>query len=210
VKAICVIAVVLGALGFLSALGGIAGLAFSKQIQTAFSPSNPPGVPQRMVESQKQMQRDLQAIQDRFWPVNAVLVSAQLLLAVGLLFGGIQGLRRVPPARRILIGTCSAAIVFEVVRAVVQTILQVQTMSATMHHMQQMMQSSGDAPPGAMDLAMTISRGAMVVGILFALGIVLLKLVYYGLSVWYLRKPEVQTYLDGDAVIAAELTSSPS
>jgi hypothetical protein len=133
----------------------------------------------------------MQAVHDRFWTVNLVLLAAFMVIAVGLLIGGIQSLRRRPPARQILRIACAAAFVGEIVRAIVAVCLQIQTMSTTMHHIQEMSSSA------EMDFVVTIMRAGMVVGILLSLGWVLAKLAYYGISVWYLRQPHARAYLDG-------------
>ena len=71
IKAICIIAIVLGCLGLFSALAGTVGLMFGKQIQSAVSPPNQPGVNQEMIRVQEEMQKDLQSA--AFSPCDACL-----------------------------------------------------------------------------------------------------------------------------------------
>ena len=196
IKAICIIAIVLGCLGLFSVLAGTVGLLFGKQIQSAMSPPNQPGVNQEMIRVQKEMQRDLQSIQDRFFGINAVLIVLLALVAFALLVGGIQCLRRVPPARKILLAACSAALVYELLRTIRDVIMQAQTIPMTLEHTERMM-SVGGGPPGVADFAMTAARVGVVVGILFGAAWVLAKLVFFSISVWYLRKPAICAYLDG-------------
>jgi hypothetical protein len=199
IKAICIIAIVLGCLGLFSALAGTVGLMFGKQIQSAVSPPNQPGVNQEMIRVQEEMQKDLQSVQDRFLAINAILVVLLALVAFGLLVGGIQSLRRVPPARKILLGACSAALVYELIRTARDIAIQAQTIPMTLEHTERMM-SAGNGPPGVADFAMTAARVGVVVGILFGAAWVLAKLVFFSISVWYLRKPAVCAYLDGHDV----------
>jgi hypothetical protein len=86
--------------------------------------------------------------------------------------------------------------VFELLRAAVQAVIQAQTIPMTMQHTQRMMEA-GNGPQGAAEVAMTVARVAIVVGIVFGLLWLLAKLIFYGISVWYLRKPHVVAYLDG-------------
>jgi hypothetical protein len=198
VKAICIVAIVLGCLGVFSALGGMVGLLFGQQIQGAMSTPNQPGMPPEMVQAQRDMERDLYAIQNRFLPINAVLIALLVLVSAGLLIGGIQSLRRVTPGRKVLVAACSAAIVFELLRGIVQVVIQAQTISMTMQHTERMLDAGG-GPPGMAEMAMTVARVAIIVGIVFGVLWMLAKLVFYGISVWYLRKPSVVAYLDGPA-----------
>jgi hypothetical protein len=57
---------------------------------------------------------------------------------------------------------------------------------------------------------MTAARVGVVVGILFGAAWVLAKLVFYGVSVWYLRKPAVSAYLDGHDVASTYNDGYPS
>jgi hypothetical protein len=202
IKAICIIAIVMGCLGLLSVLGGTAGLLFGKQIQSAVSPTNQPGVSQEMVRVQKDMEKALQSVQDRFFAVNVALIVMLAFVAFALLIGGVQSLRRVPPARKILVTACSAALVYELVKIARDVAIQAQTIPMTLQHTERMI-SAGNGPPGAVDFAMTAARVGIVVGILFGAAWVLAKLVFYSISVWYLRKPAVSAYLDGHDVAPA-------
>jgi len=196
-KAICVIAIILGALGLLSALMGIVGLVFGEQIQGAFAPGAQPGVPQEMVDAQKQMQAELQAVQDRFWMANAALTSVHILIASMLLVGGIQCLRRASSGRRVLFAGCCAAIVFEIARGIVQAFVQMETASVTTRSMQRMMEATGaQAPPEATEFVMIFTKVGIVIGAAVFLALIIAKLVFYVLSIRYLSKPTVRTYLD--------------
>ena len=61
---------------------------------------NQPGVPKRVQDLQRDMQRGIQAVQDQFLAVNAVLLAGHVIVAAGLLAGGIQSLRRGFPGRK--------------------------------------------------------------------------------------------------------------
>jgi len=196
-KAICIIAIVLGTLGLLSALMGIVGLAIGSELQGAFGPGAQPGMPQELVDAQTQMQADLQAVQDRFFAANVILTLVQVLVASTLLVGGIQCLRRISPGRRVLVAACFAAMLFEIVRGIVQGFVQMATAPVATRSIERMMESTGgQTPPEATEFVMMATRVGVVLGAVVFLGLITAKLVFYVLSVRYLRKPEVRSYLD--------------
>ncbi len=151
---------------------------------------------QQLQDAQRQVQQQIQAVQDRFWIPNLVLTGAHLIVATLLLTGGIQALRRVRPGRKILIVACLSAIVFELVRGSVQTVIQVQVLSVMMNFFEQMMEASLEQAADFAEWLAWFSRLAMMAGLLLAIGWILVKLVFYSVAVWYLRKPAVCQYLD--------------
>lgn len=202
IKALCIVLIILGGLGLANALISAVGLLVGQQIQGAFAMGNQPGVPQRVQDLQRDLQRGIQDVQDRFLVANSVVVSLHVLVAGALLTGAIQSLRRRTPGRRILIAACLSASVFELIRGTVQAFIQIQVMSITTHFFQEMMEISMNE---AAEMAEWVAWGArvgIVFGVLLAAGWILAKVVFYGFAVWYLRKPAVCEYLDTDAVTA--------
>lgn len=196
VKAVCIVAIVLGGAGVATALMGAVGLIVGKHLQAAFSGPNPPGMSRELQEVQRQAQQQIQAVQDRFWIPNFILTGAHMIVATLLLTGGIQGLRRVRPGRQILVAACLAAIAFELIRGSVQAVMQIQVLSVTMGFFEQMMEASMEQAAELAEWLAWFSRIAMVAGLLLASGWILIKLVFYSVAVWYLRKPAVCQYLD--------------
>jgi len=202
IKALCIVLIILGGLGLANALMSAVGLLVGQQIQGAFGLGNQPGVPQRIQDLQRDLQRGLQDVQDRFLVANSIFVASHAVLAGALLTGAIQSLRRRAPGRKILIAACLSAIAFELIRGTVQAFIQVQVMSITTHFFQEMMEISMDEAAEAAEWVAWGARAGMVIGVLFAAGWILAKVVFYGFAVWYLRKPSVCEHLDTDAVTA--------
>lgn len=196
VKAICIVAIILGGVGVATALLSAVGLVVGQQLQAAFSGPNPPGMSQELQDAQQQVQQEIQAVQERFWIANLVLAGAHMLVAALLLTGGIQALRRVRPGRKMLVAACLSAIVFELVRGTLQTVMQVQILSVTMNFFEQMMGASMEQAAEVAEWLAWFSRLAMIAGLLLAVGWILIKLLFYSVAVWYLRKPAVCQYLD--------------
>jgi hypothetical protein len=191
-KAVAIIAIVLGSLGLFSAMAGLAGLVIGSKLQAALTPTAQPGMPDDAVTVQQDMQRELQGVQDRFWVANWGLVSAQFLCTVSLLAGGTLCLKRASAGRVILMLACSLAIAFELIRAVITTMVQMQTMAITTVYMERLMQASGG--PGAEQMAGFVANATKigaVMGMVFTGALVLVKLIYYSYSVYFLRKEEV-------------------
>jgi hypothetical protein len=202
IKTLCIIIIVLAGLGLASALMGAVGLLAGQQMQAAFTMGNQPGVPPRVQDLQRDMQRGIQAVQDQFLAVNAVLLAGHVIVAAGLLLGGIQSLRRKFPGRKILIAACLSAIAFELIRGTVQAFIQVRLMSVMTRFFQEMMQVSMNEAAEAAEWVAWSARAAMVVGVLMLIGWILAKVVFYSFAVWYLRKSAVRQYLDTVEVIA--------
>lgn len=196
IKPVCIVAIVLGGLGLGSVLLGAVGLWAGQQVQAAFPVGNQPGVPKRVQELQRDMQREMQAVQDRFWTINASLLGIHALVAVGLVAGGIQSLRRIAGGRNLLVAACLAAIAFETARGTVQSLIQVQVMSVMGRFLQEMMQISMNEAAEAAEWVAWGAQAAMVVGVVMTLVWILAKVVFYSVAVWYLRKPAVRQYLD--------------
>jgi len=202
IKTLCVIIIVLAGLGLASALMGAVQLLVGQQMQAAFTMGNQPNVPKRVQDLQRDMQRGIQAVQDQFLAVNAVLLAGYVIVAAGLLLGGIQSLRRKLPGRKILIAACLSALAFELIRGTVQAFIQVQLMSVMTRFFQEMMQVSMNEAAEVAEWVAWSARAAMVVGVLMLIGWILAKVVFYSFAVWYLRKPAVRQYLDTAEVIA--------
>ena len=196
IKAICIVTIVLGGLGLASALMGAVGLWAGQQMQAAFSMPNQPGVPKRLQDLQRDMQREMQAVQNRFLIANLVLLTGHVIVASGLLAGGIQALRRRPSGRQTLVVACLAAIVFELIRGTVQSYIQVQAMSVMTRFFQAMMDVSMEEAANAAEWVAWGARVGMVIGVLAMIFWILAKVVFYSFTVWYLRKPAVRQYLD--------------
>jgi hypothetical protein len=181
---------------------GAVELLIGQQMRAAFMMGNQPGVSKRVQDLQRDMQRGIQAVQDQFLAVNAVLLAGHVIVAAGLLLGGIQSLRRKLPGRKILIAACLSAIAFELIRGTVQAFIQVQLMSVMTRFFQEMMQVSMNEAAEAAEWVAWSARAAMVVGVLMLIGWILAKVVFYSFAVWYLRKPAVRQYLDTAEVTA--------
>lgn len=206
--AICVLAIVLGALGLFTWLMGVAGLFGGKQMQQAFQMQNQPGMDDEMNQIMKDMQDDSFDLQARYFIPNAAVLGVHLLVAVLLLVGGLGTLGLKPNGRMILMGVCALAILLEAGRTVVYVSLQTQNMSVIDGHMQRMLTAS---PQGAKnkqmaDIMKVTMRVALILTFVFYGIIELAKVSFYLASLIYLTRPKVKALFQ--PILTASLSSS--
>jgi hypothetical protein len=197
----CVIAIVLGGLGLTGALmGGVSLIANQYLKQAAMQQPMGPGVPQEMAKLNQEMQREVYAVESRYF---YYLMTAQILLVfvAGLLLtGGIMALSMKRFGARLLANAFLVASVFDVARLVLTVIYQMEVGQVMRKYLGEIFekagQQGGKEPPPEFTGMMSTFMGAMLgVGICFTVGWVIIKLVIY-LSGWvYLNKPETQALL---------------
>lgn len=187
-KAICIIALVLGAIGtFLSCLG-VAGLAINESFAggMGFPGGNGGGQAQ---EVQKELQQKIAAISRQYLPFTIAIVCLHLLAGILLMTGGTLGLKSVPAGRSTLVFGFLSAIVYEVSQSILNVIIQTKTIPLVRQSMEQMLQQPGQ--PG-----MPEGMGQLMVGFMFViLGVtlltVLVKLAFYAYSLYYLHRQDI-------------------
>jgi hypothetical protein len=195
----CITAIVLGALGAFNAILGIGGLVFASFLQKSMQGTPPPGLSQEFVDLQNEMNAELLGINDRFF---FLLLSTQILLvvvAVGLLVGGIRALSMTRSGVGMLRTMFMVTSVYEVARLVVTIFHQMATAQVMQKYfgplMEKAPQGGKGLPPGFGTMMTTAVSIGVGVGLCFTVGWTITKLVDY-LSGWvYLNKPAVQAQL---------------
>jgi len=194
--AVCVIAIVLGVMGLGKSLFGLGGLALKKTLENAFKMPPQPGMREGFVEAQADMQKEMQAVTDRYWGVNVGLASLNLAFSASLLVGGIMTLRLNPTARTFLIAVFAAVIVFEIVHTVVTVFIQLEVAAVTSDAMPRMMAAAGPKggpPPEQFTTVMaTFTKVLTFVIIAFCSALGLAEVVFYGVGACYLRRPNIR------------------
>ncbi len=188
-KAICIIAIVLGALGTLASCGGLVSLAVNQSIITGFGLPGQSGADEQGEQLQEELQREVVAIGAKYLPFTAATVILRLVAGLLLLVGGILTLKLVGTGRWLLLTGCTVAILYELVRTVLQVVVQTQTLPMVGKSMEAMLQRSGQGqiPPGfgqVMLVFMYVMLGVTLVT-------VLVKIVFYVVSIVYLKKSAV-------------------
>jgi hypothetical protein len=153
-------------------------------------------MPDDFLKAQTEMQDKMQGVTNRYWGFNVGLGLLNVAFASCLLAGGIMMLKMNPKARTFLVTVFAAVIVFEIVRAVVTVFMQLDIAAAMSDVMPRMMMAAGPkGGPGAEQGAAfmgTVAKASAFVGMAFSLGWALAKMVFYGVSACYLRRPNIR------------------
>jgi hypothetical protein len=193
--AICVLAIVLGAMGVLTGCVGLVGQLFSSQMQNAVAGMQP-AANQEAAKTQKEMNAQMLTIARKYNWILVPLMVAKMFVEIALLTGAIMSLGLKPLGRRILLAAFIAAIVVESIQLVPALLVQRETqalMAEMMPKMMQEVQQGAKKPPGfdpdqfASGLVKAISIMSFIIGI----GWLVCKVVYYAIGIVYLRKSQV-------------------
>jgi hypothetical protein len=217
-KAVCVVSIVLGSLGLLMATTGVVMTLLADRVQastmkwmTTFQGAG--GLPPEVSKIQQELMVETAAIQQRWLPINLLVLAVGVVVASLLLAGGIQALRMKSTGRKLLLAALATAAVFELGRVVPTTLMQWEISKLMGPYMQRIMEASSPKgvamPPAQRKTVQTVMRSSMVAGALIglttALGMAVVKIAFYLGGVWLLRKPHiVAMYTPLDAVIGRE------
>ncbi|HLA84790.1 MAG TPA: hypothetical protein VJL29_08350 [Thermoguttaceae bacterium] len=195
-QAVGIAAIVLGGMGLLSGLSGLAKIAVGPTWQIKFRQQPGFGTTAEQADVQRDMQKEVRKIADRWLPVTGPLVVVDVLVSICLIVGGIGTLRLRPVGRSTLYGVFLAAIVLELAQLGPTIALQHGIASITTDYMSRMMEAS--APKGQeMPREMTTMVSSFTkVGIILAIGFtVLMKAIevgFYVFGVTYLGRANVR------------------
>lgn len=201
-KVVCIVSIVLGALGLLMAAAGLLGQwkaeDWQKSTAKLMQAMQAGGVPPQFKELQQEMMDQTMVVQRQWRPMNLAISTVHLCVAAALLAGGIQALRLKPSGRKLLLAALCLAIVFEVVRIVPTSIMQWQISKIIEPYMQKLMDAA--SPPGkalpaaqrkSLQMVMRASMMAgLLIGVLTAAGMAIVKLAFYITGIWLLRRPQ--------------------
>jgi hypothetical protein len=194
--AICVIAIVLGALGVPSSLSTLASVAFGQATSKAFVMPEQPGVNGEFVKTNEKFQQRVDEVSRRFRGANIGLALMNLVVSVGLLVGAILMLKMNVTARRFLVAVLAVAIVFEIVHTCIFVFIQLQMAPVLAESMPRMMKSTvPKGQPGAeqaAEIGGIIAKLAVFGGIAFHVARGLAELIYYAVAARYLCKPRIR------------------
>ena len=191
--ALCVLAIVLGALGLINVLMSTAGLLAGQYMQKAMRVQQNPGVSQEMQDAQNKMQDEMYAVQRKYWWPIAIALLLRAGVALLLLVGGIRALGMSEAGRQLLLIAFGVALPFELAHAILQTIIMLENMTA-MHGFAEALSNEmpKDGPPQMQGFIQTVMQGTLIVSLVF---MYLWALVKCGLYLWgllYLRRDRIK------------------
>jgi len=194
---LCVLCIVLGALGLFNSLFGAFGLVVGRQFQQMAikAQSQTPGLSPEMREAQKKMQTEIIAIQDKYlWALGGGLVFRFVVSAM-LLTGGIGALGLRPWGRQVLMVGCAVAAPFVLLDAILQSLITMENMTVMNSYMEGMMNATpGKEMPQNMEGFVRGMIGAVkIASIVMVALIAVAKIALYIFGLLYLQKPHIKS-----------------
>ena len=184
--AVCVIAIALGATGFLHSLYALTGLTIGDPLDAilAMQPQEPG--PAELEEANDRFEQQVTDIEGRYYAALLPLALARLALTASLVLGGVGCLGGKAAARTLLIGTMAAALLFEICDTVVQSLV-FSEMAQPMRDFGRAIdgQNAGANAPNVGEFMMTIVHAGMLC-ILYTCQIA--KFGFYLAGCFYLRR----------------------
>jgi hypothetical protein len=192
--ALCVICIVLGALGLINAILGTAAELAGPYFQAMLSPRGGPGIPADMQQAQQDLMDEMNVIKQKYFILSLALLGFRFVAAGLLLYGGLRCLGLSEAGRKLLIAACAVALVFELSQTIIQSLVYLQNLTAMNSAMERFQSSlsNGSAPPGLQAVMKWTMRISMILPIILAYGMALLKggVFLFGLS--YLRREHIK------------------
>ena len=190
--ALCVICIVLGVLGLMNSLFGAVGVIGGSAIQKMFTPKGSPGLPAGFEQAQQQLNDDIQAVLRKHLVPLVALLVIRFAVALGLLIGGLRCLSLGEAGRKILIVACALALLFEIGNSIMQSIVNMDNMTAINGFVENMQSSMPQDNQGLNTFMKWWMRGIMVVQIVLLYALSLAKMAVYLFGVIYLQKSRIK------------------
>ncbi len=183
------------------ALAVFALLAAATSVSGAFGSSNPfqslseLGQPAEVVEMQRAMQAEINAAMAPWATWYAVLSGLNLLLAAGLIAGGVLTLRLRRPGVEVYWLTFALGLVTDGLAIVPTVAVQRATFAAIDGQLGRLLAQAQSPPgmPGFGETMQGIMRASMIAGAAFAVLMILGKLGFYVWGSWYLKQPRIRS-----------------
>jgi hypothetical protein len=188
ITALCVLTIVLGSIGVLTGLTGIANIVFQRRVQGAIASLQPD---EEMARAQQEMADEAEQFSQQHVVRNWIFEILRLAIAMSLLVGGIWSLGLKPLGRRTLLAVFAVGVVFEV--AQIWPLLDARELTARgMDRMiQAQAQKQGNAPPGSDAFLKMLVQVMVTVQLFVMIALLLAKCSFYGFGLWYLNRPHV-------------------
>lgn len=183
--AICVIGILLGALGLCMSGFAAFGLVISPQVfEMQERMLQQPGMPRdpatdRMLQSQ----RRIQEVTERWYPVQGAIILFDIVLSIALLGGSVVALSWSAFAPSALVGIFGAGTLYEVAKTGVSIWIQIANTEA--------LQAAFQSDPAMGGMQGSVAAG-MTIGICFAVGWAVLKIAYFASGLVYMRKRDTR------------------
>jgi len=208
--AVCITAIVLGALGILMGLFTLGMLAVRPVLQGMMAHSRVHAAPGGGLDAQVEMQREMQQVAYRWLPLTLPLMGIEAVVSICLIVGGARSLRLRPGGRALLIGAFWVAVVVELGQLFPAIAVQLENAAVTEKYMPRLMEApsphGGRMPPEFGGMMSVFTKAAAVLGMVVAVVMALAQVAFYVFGAIYLGRPEVRAQFTGPST--AELVGS--
>jgi hypothetical protein len=147
------------------------------------------------------------AVQEKFFWGLLASALLRMMVAAGLIYGGIVCLGLKPGGRQALLFACGAALLFEIGIIVLQSLINMEMMTAINGYLENFLQSmpaeQGNGPPK--ELLLSIMKGSIIAGFVLQYVLIAVKMIFYGLCMLYLRRQSIKALFGQASVPAAAL-----
>jgi hypothetical protein len=208
-QAVCIFAILLGALGVCTGLWGIANVAAGGRIQEAVASVGGAGMRPEQAETQRQYYRDMHDITAPWNTINTPLFVLDIVVSVLMIVGAASVLRGRAGGRRLLARVFAFAILLELVQLVPTAAIQYDLAEIMPGYMEQSIVTAAppgqQVPPQAQAMASTAGKAAAIVGLVIGVAMKLLEVGYYAYGYVFLRRPDVPP---GPGLLVAEVVEN--
>jgi hypothetical protein len=212
--AVCIAAIVLGAMGILTALYSLTYLTAATALRGGLGGYRTLGNDPAEMQIQAEMNKEIMNATRRWMPITLPLLAAEIVISTGLVVAAARTLRRRPAGRCWLVGLFVAAAFLELAQSVPAVAVQCKTASILSDSLPRLMAApmpEGKTAPAEVGVASELLGKGMtvlgLVGIAFTVLMETAQIVFYVFGVIYLRRPDVREYFSEPAV--AELVDGP-
>ena len=189
VTAVCIIAILLGSLGLLVSLFGVAALVVGQERIQGMMPK-PQG--ENEARAQLEMNDALNAVTNPLKPLTTTLMVLEILASSGLIVGSVMTLGLKEQGRKLLRNVLLLSIPLEIARSVVGAYVSTAVAEVNGKFMPMLVagQPNGNKMPA--DFGENIAKIGMIVGLAWAAIWLLANLAFLITSWLYLNRPRVR------------------
>jgi hypothetical protein len=143
------------------------------------------------------MQNEMLAAQEKYFAPQIVTIVLHLVLTTLMIIGGIGVLQSRPGARALLMWTLLAVIIFEVIRAGLGIMIQLELLPIQQEYNKLIMREVGGGQNQRfVQMIGNMSQGFAILGIIMGLMWPLGKIIVYGLSARYLASDKIIAWFE--------------
>ena len=189
VTVICIFAFLLAGVGLLTSCGGLAAALFTADLQKTMA--SMPGQPPQAKEAQAEMNAKAAEITARYRWVTIPLLALKMACELVMIFAAAMTWGMKERGRYLLVRVLLCALAVEAIVLVPGILTQIEMQAVTRDYMGKAMPAQPGAPPQAAKMAESMMMAGAVLGMVFGIGWLVLKGVYYGLGARYLSRPDI-------------------